>query len=226
MRLTIRKRLRRVLFSLFLEKVFLQSSKARVTRLSAQFVFKTHEKYPNSQFFHSRERLWKSFAGTLADDKWVGFEFGVASGDATRTFLKMSFAENCLQWNGYDTFMGLPKPWGDLPTGAFSTKGVTPKINNKILQWHVGLIEETSPRIKLLNNLDERFVVIFDFDLYSATKAAWEEISNFLKPGDIVYFDEAYEFDEGLIINEIIETGKFPLKALGYTTMGIAFIID
>lgn len=197
-----------------------------MTRLSAQFVFKTYEKFPNAKFFYSREQLWKSFSEVLSGDEWIGFEFGVASGDATRKFLKMPFAVNCLQWNGFDTFLGLPEPWGDLPAGAFSTNGVTPKINNKVIQWHVGLIEETATRIKQSNYLDKRFIVIFDFDLYSATKIAWEELSHYLKSGDILYFDEAYELDEDLVIKEIIDAGKFSLKVIGYTSMGIAFMID
>ena len=66
------------------------------------------------------------------------------------------------------------------------------------------------------------FIIIFDFDLYSATKAAWDVISKFLKVGDIIYFDEAYEKDEARLIHEIFESG-LTLEILGYTTMGIAY---
>ena len=226
LRLTLKKRLRRVLFSLFIQKIFLSGSKARVTRLSAQFVFKTHEEFPEAKFFHSREKLWSSFAGTIGDKPWIGFEFGVASGDATKTFLKMPYAVNCLQWNGFDTFFGLPNAWGDLSAGAFSTNGVPPKIENQIVNWHVGLIEKTCTNIQTLNLLDQRFIVIFDFDLYSATKSAWTAIEPHLKSGDILYFDEAYESDESQIIEEIIASKKLYFRVLGYTTMGIAFVIN
>ena len=76
-----------------------------------------------------------------------------------------------------------------------------------------------------MNFLDKKFIVVFDFDLYSATKAAWDTISKFLKVGDIIYFDEAYEADEARIINEIIET-NIKLEILGYTTMGIAYKVS
>lgn len=64
--------------------------------------------------------------------------------------------------------------------------------------------------------------MVFDFDLYSATKAAWDVISKYLKVGDIIYFDEAYESDEARMIHEITET-NLRLEILGYTIMGIAY---
>ena len=224
MRLTWDKRLKRVIFSRVLEWLFIRGPKSRVTRLSAQFVFSTYENAPNAKLFHSRENLWESFGHTLGESEWIGFEFGVASGDATRTFMKMPYAVNCLQWNGFDTFLGLPDAWGDLPKGAFSTGGNPPSIKDSIVEWHVGLIQETCTKINSLDFLDKKFIVIFDFDLYSATKAAWDVVSNFLKTGDIVYFDEAYEADEAKMINEIIES-NLDLEILGYTTMGIAYKI-
>jgi len=222
MRLTLQKRLKRIIFSLLIKRLFLQDKKSRVTRLSAKFVFSTHENYPSAKLHHSRERLWESFGEHLGQSEWVGFEFGVASGDATRTFMRMDYAKNCLQWNGFDTFCGLPSAWGDLPEGAFSTDGNPPSIKSSIIKWHVGLIEDTCTDINLLNFLNKNFIIIFDFDLYSATKAAWDVISKFLKVGDIIYFDEAYEKDEARLIHEIFESG-LALEILGYTTMGIAY---
>jgi hypothetical protein len=174
------------------------------------------------KLFHSRERLWKSFGQTLGESEWIGFEFGVASGDATKIFMKMPYAVNCRGWHGFDTFLGLPDAWGDLPKGAFSTGGHPPLIKNPIVKWHVGLIQETCIRINSLDFLDKKFIVVFDFDLYSASKPAWDVISKFLKAGDVIYFDEAYEADEAKLINEILET-DLNLEVLGYTTMGIAY---
>lgn len=222
MRLTWEKRLKRIFFTFLLEKMFLEGRKSRVSRLSAKFVFMTFEKFPKAKLFYSREQLWKSFDIHLDDAQWIGFEFGVASGDATKTFMKIPYSRNCLQWHGFDTFYGLPSAWGDLPKGAFSTNGRPPTIKNEIVSWHIGLIEETCVEIPKLKHLDKNFILIFDFDLYSATKFAWEAISKFLKPGDIIYFDEAYEADEERIIHEI-HSSNLPLKILGFTIMGIAF---
>lgn len=223
MHLTLQKRIKRIVFSLLINRLFLKGGKSRVTRLSAEFVFRMHAKYPNAELFHSREKLWKAFANFLDKEQWLGFEFGVASGDATKTFLKMPYTKNCRGWHGFDTFMGLPSEWGDLPKGAFSTNGIPPQIHSDLLHWHIGRIENTCDEINSLPNLDKRFIVIFDFDLYSPTKAAWNIIAKFLKPGDIIYFDEAYESDEAQLINEIISSQQIVLGVVGYTTMGIAF---
>ena len=110
-----------------------------------------------------------------------------------------------------------------MPKGAFSTNGIPPQIKNELIQWHVGRIESTCKEISKLKNLDKNFLILFDFDLYSATKAAWDVIANYLKPGDIIYFDEAYEADENQMIEEILAKGDFSLEVIGYTTMGIAF---
>lgn len=223
MRLTWQKRIKRVFFSLLVSRVFLNGKRSRVTQLSAGFVFKMHALYPTAKLFHTRENLWRSFGSHLSAKKWVGFEFGVASGDATKIFLKMPYINNCVGWNGFDTFFGLPSEWGDLPKGAFSTNGIPPQIKSGLVQWHVGRIENTCKEIAKLKNLDQQFVIIFDFDLYSATKAAWDVVVNYLKPGDIIYFDEAYEADENQIIEEILQKKDVLLEVVGYTTMGIAF---
>lgn len=223
LRLTLQKRIRRIAFSHLINRLFLTGKKARVTRLSTEFVFKVNIEYPGAKLFHSREKLWKSFGRILNENNWVGFEFGVASGVATKTILKMPYSKNCLRWNGFDTFYGLPTKWGDLPKGAFSTNGTPPRIANTLVRWHIGNIEQTCERIREFDFLDKNFLVIFDFDLYDATKAAWDVIKNYLKPGDIVYFDEAYEADEAKIINEINSSKRISLRAFGFTTMGIAF---
>jgi hypothetical protein len=226
MRLTFQKRVKRIVFSILISRLFLSSNKARITRLSTEFVFKISSEYPDAKLFHTREKLWKSFGQYLNESRWIGFEFGVASGAATKTFLKMPYIKTCLQWNGFDTFFGLPTEWGDLPKGAFSTNGKPPRIANSLVCWHIGYIEQTKDKIRDLSHLDKNFIVIFDFDLYSATKAAWDVIEVYLKPGDIIYFDEAYESDEAQIINEINASKRISLNVLGYTTMGIAFQVQ
>jgi len=94
LRLTRTKRLKRIIFSLLIQKLFMDSKKSRVTRLSAKFIFLVHETYPEAKFYHSREQLWKSFGKTIGESEWVGFEFGVASGDATRVFMNMPYAKH------------------------------------------------------------------------------------------------------------------------------------
>jgi hypothetical protein len=225
LRLTKLKQTKRYLYAFFLDFVFLRNKRSRVTQLSAEFVFHMKRKHPETKFFYTREGLWRSFATQLQGASWRGFEFGVASGDSTKKLLKMPYSKTCESWHGFDTFTGLPMPWGDLPQGAFSTGGEPPKIKDERISWHMGPIEQTYKSISEVNTIKSRLLVIFDFDLYGASKVAWDEISKSLKTGDIVYFDEAYEFDEAKLITEILDSQIFELRVLGYTSMGIAFYV-
>ncbi len=225
LRLTKLKQTKRFFYSFFIDFVFLRNKRSRVTQLSAEFVFDMKRKHPEAKFFYTREGLWKSFAPQLNGTSWRGFEFGVASGDSTKKLLKMSYSKTCESWHGFDTFTGLPKAWGDLPLGAFSTGGIPPKINDERITWHIGRIEQTYKSISEVNKTKSCLLVIFDFDLYDASKIAWDEIAKSLKTGDIVYFDEAYEIDEAQLITEIFDSQIFELRVLGYTSMGIAFYV-
>jgi hypothetical protein len=224
-RLSKLKKIKRFLFSLLMSLVFLKNKRSRVTRLSAKFVFEMSEKYPDAKFYFSREKLWDDFALQLGAKDWIGLEFGVASGDSTKTFLKMPYAKRCIAWHGFDSFIGLPEPWGDLPAGAFSTGGNPPKLNDPRLNWHIGRIEDTYRQINEVFRDNSRALVIFDFDLYDPSKIAWDEISNHLKPGDLVYFDEAYEDDESKLIDAILHSKMINFSIIGFTSMGIAFTV-
>jgi hypothetical protein len=225
LRLTKLKQAKRYFYSFFVDIVFLRNKRSRVTQLSAKFVFDMKRSYPEAKFFYTREGLWRSFAPQLEGTSWRGLEFGVASGDSTKKLLKMSYSKTCESWHGFDTFTGLPKAWGDLPRGAFSTGGEPPRINDKRITWHKGRIEKTYKSISEVCATKSPLLVIFDFDLYDASKIAWDELANSLKSGDIVYFDEAYEFDEARLISEIIDSQYFEFRVLGYTSMGIAFCV-
>ncbi len=225
-RLTRLKQTKRLIYSFFIDFVFLRNKRSRTTQLSAEFVFEINRKYPEAKFFYTREALWKSFAPQLSGTSWRGFEFGVASGESTKKLLKMSYSKTCESWHAFDTFTGLPKAWGELPIGAFSNGGNPPNIKDDRITWHKGRIEETFKSISEVNTNNLRLLVIFDFDLYDASKIAWDEIAKSLKSGDVVYFDEAYEYDEARLISEILNSQFFELGVLGYTSMGIAFYLN
>lgn len=225
MRLTWRKRLRRSIFSILLDKLVVQNSKGKTIADSIRFVLDQASVSPKIPFFHSREKLWVEVAKDHLNGEWVGIEFGVASGDSTKTIAKLPQFRFCTAWHGFDTFLGLPSPWGDLPEGAFSTGGVPPKIDDDRYSWHVGDIADT---ISDLDNYDlenKRKFVLFDFDLYQPTRIAWDKLMSFLQSGDIVYFDEAYETDESRLIKEIHQADGILLVPIGFTIMASCFLV-
>jgi hypothetical protein len=145
-------------------------------------------------------------------------EFGVAFGE-TADYLTRNTSIPFI-YHGYDTFEGLPKAWRRLPKGAITNYGKTPDIFGGNVHFHKGLINET---INLVDFESQGIkCILFDFDLYEPTLFAYKHIKNQLNPGDIVYFDEAFDSEERIIIeNYFLDDFKFAV--LGASVFGIAF---
>lgn len=65
---------------------------------------------------------------------------------------------------------------------------------------------------------------LFDLDLYAPTLFAFETLFKFMKPGDILYFDEAFDSDERLILRELI-IDQIEIEVVGYSPLALAFQI-
>jgi hypothetical protein len=176
--------------------------------------------------YASRERLWEAASGRLQTGSVTVLEFGVASGAATRWWLSM-LRNPDLQWHGFDTFTGLPQPWVRAgiefaDAGKFDMGGVPPDIRDPRVSWHVGPIEETLPVATV--DLASQLCVLFDLDLYEPSAFALEWVSNDLKPGDLLYFDEAYDpWHERRLLDEFLDRGH-RVRAIGST--GIALMLE
>jgi tetratricopeptide (TPR) repeat protein len=115
-------------------------------------------------------------------------EFGVGSGRSMR------FTQEILplttELHGFDTFTGLPQPWGNEPAGSYSTGGRVPVMDGKV-QFHKGLFGETiAPFMK--ERGPEAFLAYanIDCDLYSSTLDILEAMHGRVVPGTIIVFDE------------------------------------
>ena len=230
-RLTKSKRARRYAFSKLIQFTFMnrfQSSKTIIESL--EFVikqFQIRETQPTNRFFLSREKLIDSIVGDL-EEKWIGFEFGVAYGDLSKWMLKSGNLERCETWHGFDSFQGLPNAWGDLPTGTFSTNGKPPRLNHKVFQWHVGLVEDTTREINSLKNRKpyQKVFFVFDMDLYEPTSLVLSRILAQLQVGDILFFDEAFHSDESRVIQELLlNQNEISVIPIGFTIFGQSFSI-
>jgi hypothetical protein len=226
MRLTWQKRFRRSLFSILLDKLVVQNPKSKTIADSIRFVLDQSAVSPRIPFFHSREKLWAEVARKQLTGEWIGIELGVASGDSTRSIAKLPQFGLCSAWHGFDTFLGLPNAWGDLPEGAFSTGGVPPEINDGRYSWHIGDIAGTMNDLDKYDLQSKTKLVLFDFDLYKPSKIAWEKLFGLLQSGDIVYFDEAYETDERRLITEIRQSDPTLLIPIGFTIMASCFLVE
>ncbi len=146
------------------------------------------------------------------------YEFGVAFGE-TASYLTRNTTIPFV-YHGYDTFEGLPKAWRRLPIGAISAHGMSPAIFGDNINFHTGLIANTIMSTDF-NSVGIK-CVLFDFDLYEPTLFAYKHIKDQLNPGDIVYFDEAFDSEERIIIeNYFLEDFRFIV--LGASVFGLAF---
>jgi hypothetical protein len=112
-------------------------------------------------------------------------EFGVGSGETLNQIARVLPDRTVF---GFDWFRGLPENWSSLTQGAFSTGGVVPEHqpNCEII---IGLVQHTFNAF--LESHGEHFAFVhFDLDLYEPTKFILDRISNRLRIGTILVFDE------------------------------------
>jgi hypothetical protein len=167
--------------------------------------------------------LWNRMSERMqaSGEPWHVIELGVAYGDATRWWLSHHERAVIATWDGFDRFTGLPRMWRGFPAGTCDAGGQAPAINDERIAWHVGDIENTIQTIDLDRIASGRRLVYFDCDIYEPSKVAWDWLRPHLRPGDIMYFDEAFDADERrLLVDSIVPAGNF--DSIGTTAFQLA----
>lgn len=207
--------------------------------LSARF----HQRVADSDFGSStsakircsnRQELWMKVVLPYLQglgSPVVALEFGVATGNATRTWL--AAFDRFSQWHGFDTFQGLPEPWlrggvEVMQKGVFappSSSEPFPQIDSYLApQWHAGLINDTLKHFERPGT-DPLFVLI-DVDLLEPTVDILDWLKTNGRRGDCLYFDEAFDpFNEGLALDTRIKEG-LQFQVLGHTGSALAIVLD
>lgn len=116
-------------------------------------------------------------------------EFGVAAGHSFRWWLEHNQNEGS-RFFGFDTFEGLPEKWGPFEKGAMAVTLESLNITDKRASFYKGLFQDTL--IPFLERYDgrNRRLIHLDADLFSSTIFTLSQLYRFLKPGDILLFDE------------------------------------
>lgn len=198
-----------------------QNTQRRILLLTerAEWINWVEEQFPASQFYYSRESLWDQMKTLMQKrDSWRVYEFGVAFGYTTEYWLLGRNSE-IVSWHAFDWFLGLPRPWRHLPVNAFEANGRPPEIDDPRVVWFIGNVEDQLPTVKIESGPK---LIIFDLDVYEPTVFAWRFLCPYLHSGDLVYFDEAYDFDERRVITENVQK-HFKLETIGFTHTAIAF---
>jgi len=180
--------------------------------------------------FSHREKLWQAMQPALARrGALTALEFGVAWGYASSWWLER-LPDPHLEWHGFDTFTGLPASWDRAGltvygAGAFSAQGKTPPIADPRVRWHVGDVAHAIGELDWQAARACPMFLLFDFDLYEPTRVALEAALPFLAPGDVLYFDEAFDaWNERKAIDELL-LAHFCVRCLGSTATALALEI-
>lgn len=191
----------------------------------ADFVDWQATQFGRTTVFSSRERLWSALSRRMDSRRvWHGIEFGVAWGYATAWWLERLPHTPGSSWDGFDRFTGLPRAWRENEEGTFDAGGRAPSIDDLRLTWHVGDVDVTVADMDRAKVSDGGRLVLFDLDLYEPTAAAWNFVQPLLRPGDLLYFDEAFDADERRVLNELVlPSGEF--EYLGCTSLGLALVV-
>jgi tetratricopeptide (TPR) repeat protein len=141
--------------------------------------------YPNL-YQGTREMLELAINHALINDDALICEFGVGSGRSLR--LLQEIVELSQQIHGFDTFTGLPQAWGSVPAGTYSTGGIVPTMEGKVV-FHKGLFRDTIPPF-LAESKRTAFLSYANIDcrLYSSTVDILEALYARVVPGTIIVF--------------------------------------
>lgn len=157
------------------------------------------------------------FALSRAPEHGLVLEFGVEKG----------LSVNCLARatqrtvHGFDSFEGLPEDWAGTASarGAFDRRGALPKVPANV-RLHVGWFDATLPAF-LAETAEPVALLHIDCDIYSSTKTVFDLLSDRIRPGTVIVFDEYFNYPgwrqhEYKAFQEFCAGGGRSYRYLGY----------
>lgn len=140
------------------------------------------------------ERRYKLYEAIAESDKLFEgpidyLEFGVAGGLSFKWWLEKNKHPES-RFSGFDTFEGLPEKWGAFEKGSMAFGLETLNISDSRARFYKGLFQHTLiPFLEQYDNKNKKLIHL-DADLFSSTIFTLSQLYRFLKPGDILLFDE------------------------------------
>lgn len=117
------------------------------------------------------------------------FEFGVAGGKSFNWWIDKNKAEGS-RFFGFDTFEGLPEKWGAFEKGSMAHALDSLSITDQRASLHKGLFQDSLvPFLESYDNRNTKLIHL-DADLFSSTIFTLSQFYRFLKPEDVLLFDE------------------------------------
>ena len=143
-------------------------------------------------------------------------EFGVRFGTSIKQIAKLTSTKV----HGFDSFQGLPESWYNEPKGAYTTKGIIPKLPKNVC-LHMGWFNETIPKF-LKKNKEYIRLINIDCDLYSSTNTVLNLLAKKIVSGSIIIFDEYlvnenWREDEFKSFQKAVKKYKWNYKYLAFS---------
>ncbi len=163
--------------------------------------------------YADRQQLYSAVATRVGTEQVLYLEFGVWQGSSMRSWSRLlQNPSACL--HGFDTFEGLPEAWdARRPRGTFSCDGVLPTFDDARIVLHKGLFDDSLPGFSLPEH--ERLVLNLDADLYSSTIFVLRTLTNAIRPGTLIIFDEFCDrLHEMRAFSEFLETTQMRFQFL------------
>lgn len=149
-------------------------------------------------------------------------EFGVYKG---HTLKIIASAVGSRPVYGFDSFEGLPEAWRScFDIGTFKVKGADMPVFPENVKLYPGLFDATLP-VMLREDARPAAFLHVDCDLYSSTKCVFDAISDRLRVGTVIVFDEYFNFpgwenDEHRALEEAARDKGFTFDYLFYNPNG------
>jgi len=163
-----------------------------------------------------REQLYSAVANPIRRERVLYLEFGVWQGNSMRSWSRL--LENPLAaLHGFDSFEGLPEAWDERrPRGTFSRGGALPAFEDTRIVLHKGWFNDTLPKFVLPEH--ERLVLNLDADLYSSTIFVLHTLTEAIRPGTLLIFDEFCDrLHELKAFAEFLDTTRMRFRFLAGT---------
>lgn len=154
----------------------------KTTPFSDFYTFKNdyNKRYLLYEYLADKEKL---------DDAVDYLEFGVAGGASFKWWAE-KIKNPAARFYGFDTFTGLPEDWGPFKKGDMSNHNAPPELHDTRVKFYQGIFQTTLLPFLKTYQPNKRKIIHLDADLYSSTLYVLFHLTEFIKPGDILMFDE------------------------------------
>ena len=169
----------------------------------------------------TKEDFYESLVVSEGLDEPIEYlEFGVFEGYSIKWWLSRVGHRDALFF-GCDSFEGLPEAWADVGEGHFDTGGQPPAPELERCAYIKGYFQCTVPGFVRNVLSDRRHVIHLDADLYSSTLLVLTQLGPYLRPNDVLIFDEFLAWnDEFRALQNFLAALPLEYRVLGRTVKG------